>query len=226
MENLPLYISLIFGLTTLLTVFIFFKATNNSVITLVILLAWLALQGFLSVTGFYTVTSGLPPRFILLGLPALIFIISLFTTTKGRKYIDNLNIKTLTILHIIRIPVEIVLFLLFINKVVPKLMTFEGRNFDIVAGLTAPLIFYFGFIKKQLSKTVVLLWNFICIGLLLNIVVIAVLSAPFPVQQLAFDQPNIAILYFPFTWLPCCVVPLVLLSHLTTIRQLLNNRKK
>ncbi len=226
MENLPVYISLIFGLTTILTVFIFFKAANNSVATLLILLAWLALQGFLSVTGFYTVTSGLPPRFILLGLPALIFITGLFATAKGRKYIDNLNIKTLTILHTIRIPVEIVLLLLFINKVVPKLMTFEGRNFDIIAGLTAPVIFYFGFIKKQFSKTVILLWNFICIGLLLNIVVIAVLSAPFPIQQLAFDQPNIAILYFPFTWLPCCVVPLVLLSHLATIRQVLNNQKK
>ncbi|MEO8588376.1 MAG: hypothetical protein ABI432_03330 [Flavobacteriales bacterium] len=64
-------------------------------------------------------------------------------------------------------------------------------------------------------------WNIACIGLLVNIVARAVLSAPFPFQQLAFDQPNIAVLYFPFVWLPCCVVPLVLLAHLATLRKLL-----
>ena len=104
-------------------------------------------------------------------------------------------------------------------------MTFEGRNFDILSGLTAPIVYFFGFIKKQLNKTILLLWNFICLGLLINIVFIAVLSAPFPFQKFAFDQPNIAVLYFPFTWLPACVVPLVLLSHLATIRQLLKKGK-
>jgi hypothetical protein len=41
------------------------------------------------------------------------------------------------------------------------------------------------------------------------------------VNGFAFDQPNIAVLYFPFNWLPSCIVPLVLLSHLAAIRQLL-----
>lgn len=107
-----------------------------------------------------------------------------------------------------------------------SLQTFEGRNFDIISGLTAPAIFYFGFIKNQIDKKLILVWNFICLGLLINIVVNAVLSAPFPFQKFAFDQPNIAVLYFPFNWLPSCVVPLVLLSHLATIRQLLNEERK
>ena len=36
-------------------------------------------------------------------------------------------------------------------------------------------------------------------------------------QQFAFDQPNLAILQFPFSWLACCVVPLVLFSHLVCL---------
>ncbi|HVF96549.1 MAG TPA: hypothetical protein VM871_04480, partial [Flavisolibacter sp.] len=40
----------------------------------------------------------------------------------------------------------------------------------------------------------------------------------------AFDQPNIAVLYFPFIWLPSFIVPVVLLSHLVCIRQLLKWR--
>jgi hypothetical protein len=226
MHYIPLYISLVFGLTTLITILIFFKATNNSFVTLFILLGWLAVQAFVALTGFYTITTGMPPRFIALVLPPLLFIIGLFVTAKGRRYLDGLHQRTLTILHIIRIPVELVLLWLFFHKAVPQLMTFEGRNFDIIAGLTAPLVFYFGFVKKQMGRGMLLLWNFICIGLLLNIVLIAVLSAPFVFQRFAFDQPDIAVLYFPFVWLPCCVVPVVLLSHLASIRQLLRQEKR
>jgi hypothetical protein len=93
-------------------------------------------------------------------------------------------------------------------------MTFEGRNFDIISGITAPLIYYFGYHQKVLSNKLMLTWNILCIGLLLNIVINAVLSAPFAFQQFAFEQPNIAVLYFPFNWLPSLVVPLVLFAHL------------
>jgi hypothetical protein len=128
-------------------------------------------------------------------------------------------------LHIVRIPVELVLFWLFTNKTIPELMTFEGRNFDILSGLSAPIIYYYAFVKKKINRNIMLLWNFVCLGLLINIVIHAILSAPFPFQQLAFSQPNRAVLYFPFIWLPGCIVPLVLLSHLAAIRQLIMNRK-
>ncbi len=225
MENLPKYISIFFLLTTLLTVAIFYKATNNSKKTLTILLCWLVLQSILGMSGFYLVKDAMPPRFLFLFLPPILLIIILFSTIKGRQFLDSLNIEILTILHIIRIPVEIVLFLLCVNKFVPELMTFEGRNFDIISGFTAPIIFYFGYITKQLNRKVVLIWNLICLGLLLNIVVNAILSAPFPFQQFAFEQPNIAVLYFPFNWLPSCVVPLVLFSHMVTIRQIIITKK-
>jgi hypothetical protein len=185
-------------------------------------LGWLGFQSIIGLSGFYTVTDTMPPRFMFLLLPPVIFIIGLFSTKKGKQFMDSLDAKKLAILHIIRIPVELVLFWLFTYKAVPQIMTFEGRNFDIVSGLTAPIIFYFGYIKKRISDKGMLLWNFICLGLLINIVVNAILSAPVPFQKFAFDQPNTAILYFPFNWLPCCVVPLVLVSHLATIRQLFN----
>ncbi|MEO6330753.1 MAG: hypothetical protein ABIO55_17595 [Ginsengibacter sp.] len=221
MENLPFYIDIVFILTTWLAVFLFYKATGNAKTSIIIISLWLAIQAIISLQQFYTETKTIPPRFLLLILPPLLLIATLFITKNGRRFIDNLNPKALTILHIVRIPVELVLLWLSSYKVVPELMTFEGRNFDIIAGLTAPFIFYFGFVKKTLSRKIVLLWNFICLALLINIVTIAVFSAPFSFQKFAFNQPNIAVLYFPFVWLPCCVVPLVLFSHLATIRQLL-----
>lgn len=219
METVPFYVSMVFMLTTILTVAIFYKATSRSTTALALLIGWLALQGLLARTGFYTVTNTIPPRFLLSVLPPLAFVILLFATSKGRHFIDSLDTRTLTLLHTIRIPVELGLYWLFANKAIPQLMTFEGRNFDILSGITAPLVYYFGFIKKTWGRKTILAWNLLSLGLLINIVVNAFLSAPFPFQQFAFDQPNIAVLYFPFIWLPCCIVPIVLLSHLAAIRQ-------
>lgn len=221
MENLPILIGLIFGLTTLLTILLFYKAANNSKPTLIALLLWIVVQGLIAYSGFYAVTDTIPPRFPLLIIIPTIVIIGFFVTAKGKEYIDNLDITTLTLLHTVRIPVEIVLFWLFLNKTVPELMTFEGRNFDILSGLTAPVIYYFGYVKKITSNKIILIWNFICLLLLSNIVTNAALSAPSLIQIFAFDQPNIAILYFPFNWLPSCVVPIVLFSHLVSIRKIL-----
>lgn len=218
MQNLPPHIGIAIALTTLITIWFFFKATGNSKTVLIVLAIWLVIQSAISVTGFYTVTDSLPPRFLLLVLPPFLFIAGLFVTVRGKRFIDNLNVKTLTILHVIRIPVEIVLFWLFISKTIPQLMTFEGRNFDILSGLSSPVIYYFGFVRKQLSKKVIIAWNLICLLLLFNIIVNAIFSLPFPFQKFAFDQPNIALLHFPFVWLPCCIVPIVLLSHLASIR--------
>lgn len=224
MQNLPIFIPILFVFTTLLSVALFYKASNQSLRTLLLLIIWLTIQAIIGLSGFYTIENTLPPRFIGLVLPPFLLILALFLTQKGREYIDSLDIKTLTLFHFIRFFVEIVLFQLSIYKVVPDLMTFEGRNFDILAGITAPFVYYFGFIKNQLSRKVLLAWNIVCVFLLLNIVITAILSAPTQFQQFAFEQPNIAVFYFPYLWLPCCLVPLVLFSHLATIRHLRNGK--
>lgn len=224
--NLPMVLNILFIATTLLAVFIFYRAANKSVFTLNLLFAWLLLQAVVAFSGYYLVTSGLPPRAVFLALPALIFILLLFITNKGNAYLNRLDTKTLTLLHVVRIPVELALYWLFLNKAVPEVMTFAGRNYDIIAGLTAPLVFYFGYIKNNLGKTVLIAWNILCLGLLFNIVITAVLSVRTSFQQFGFDQPNTAILYFPFVWLPCCVVPLVLLAHFVCLRKLIRKKQK
>jgi len=234
--NLPSYIALTFALTTGLTLWLFVNAIRQStspetkkkaIPFLMGAIIWLALQAAITLNGVYNSnTKAFPPRLLLLGiLPAIGAIVLSFSTKKGRSFIDSLPLRNLTWLNIIRIPVEIVLFWLFVNKAVPKLMTFEGRNFDIISGLTAPVLAYLVFNKKRIDRKVLLVGNIIWLALLLNIAVNAMLSGPFPFQQFAFDQPNIAILNFPFSWLPTFVVPVVLFGHLVSIRQLATHRK-
>jgi hypothetical protein len=230
-ENLPTYISLIFGLTTVATLLLFYLAVKKSTsgttskkatAVLFCLTIWLAIQAFLTLKNVYNSnTTSIPPKILLLGiLPTILIIILLFATSKGQQFIDTLPLTNITYLNVVRIPVEMILLWLFLNKAIPQLMTFEGRNFDIIAGITAPFIAYFGLTKGKLSRQLILVWNFICLALLLNIVINALFSAPSPLQKFAFDQPNIAILNFPFSWLPTFIVPIVLFGHLTSIRQL------
>ncbi|RBL94030.1 hypothetical protein [Chitinophaga flava] len=228
--QLPFYIPLVFILTTIATLLLFYMAMRastsaivrkRSVLILIGLILWLALQGIFAITGVFTATDAMPPRILLWGvLPALITIIVLFLTTGGRAFIDSLPLTNLTYLHMVRIPVEIVLWWLFLNKTIPQLMTFEGRNFDILAGTTAPFVAYYGLQNGKQNRQAVLIWQLIALGLLLNIVFNAILSAPTPFQKFAFDQPNVAIFYFPFSWLPAFIVQVVLFAHLAAIRQL------
>jgi hypothetical protein len=226
MQNLPLYVAVVFVLTTLLTLYFFYRASNQSKPVLLICLGWLILQGIIGATGFYLTEDTVPPRFALLVVPTLIAIILLFAIPSGRTFLFRMDAKWLTWLHVVRIPVEIVLFWLFISKLVPKDMTFEGQNLDILSGITAPLIAYLGFQRSCLSKWIIIAWNVICLALLFNIVSMAILSAPGPFQTRAFDQPNIGVLYFPFVWLPCFIVPVVLLSHLVVLAKLLFKKKE
>ncbi len=224
MQNLPFYIPALFIVTTALAVWMMFKAAKNAGLFLILVLVWLSIQAVVGLSGFYLDLKSTPPHFIWLLLPPLIAILIILFTAKGRAWLDNLDLKTLTWLHVVRIPVEVVLYLLFTQKLLPKIMTFEGNNFDILCGISAIMVGVLLFRGGKIRRNGLLIWNVACLMLLVNIVYLAVFSTPMPFQKFGFDQPNIAIFYFPFIWLPCCVVPLVLLAHVAAIRQLLKQK--
>lgn len=220
-ETIPQYVQLIFILTTALTGWFFLKANRQLKVVSILMVLWLILQATLAAQGFYTKGSGMPPRLILAVLPPVLLVFACFAVPAGRRYIESLDPRWLTWLHVVRIPVEATLLVLMTHHLVPVIMTFEGRNFDIFSGITAPFIAYYGYTKRRLSKTVLLVWNFVCLFLLVTVVYYGIMSAPTPFQKYSFDQPNVAVLHFPFVWLPSFIVPLVLFSHLVCIKGLL-----
>jgi len=221
LNSIPFFVTVIFIATVLLTFFLFSKATDNNKTVAITSAGWLLLNAALALGGYYKNTSTTPPHFFLAIMPPLVVMVLVFTTRKGKQLVSDTDIRMLTLLSVVRIPVEIVLYWLFLNKAVPELMTFAGRNFDIISGLTSPVVYFLCFKGKVVrNKKILLAWNFVSLLLLLNIVINAVFSAPFSFQQFAFDQPNIAVLYFPFVWLPCYIVMVVLFSHLVSIKKL------
>jgi hypothetical protein len=225
MEKLPSYITIVFLVATVLTFFLLINAAKHKLRIAVISLSWLAVTGILSYNGFFQDTSAFPPRLMLVMMPAIIVMI-VWLLRNNKNLAGEFGLKKLTLLHVVRVPVELVLYGLAAEKLIPGLMTFAGRNFDIISGITAPIIYFTCFKNGTIRKRLLLLtWNFICLGLLLNIVINAVLSIPSSFQRFAFDQPNIAVLYFPFAWLPVFIVLAVLFGHLVAIGQLLGKRE-
>lgn len=229
-KDLPLYITVVFQLTVLVTLFLFYVTIikssseivrNKSTLILAGLVLWLVAQAVLTLNSVYnTNLNAFPPKILLLGVaPAVFTIILLFSTKGGKRFIDSLPLSSITYLNVVRIPVELVLYWLYVEHGVPKSMTFEGQNFDIISGITAPIAAWL--LVSDANKKLILTWNFICIGLLLNVVFTGIFSVPTPLQKFDFEQPNIAILNFPFCWLPTFIVPVVLFGHLVSIRRLL-----
>lgn len=189
--------------------------------------AWLLVVAMAAIWEFFADTAAMPPRMLVAVAPALLTTVLLFSLPRGRHFIDTLQQEKLIWVHIVRIPVELVLYWLYQNKSVPADMTFEGSNFDILSGITAPLAWWFCFKQGKLVKPLAfMVWNLACLALLVNIVATGLLSAPSPIQQFNFNQPNTALLFFPYVWLPAMIVPIVLFSHLTALRYVLLNRKK
>ena len=233
MERVPAFVSVVFMLTTFVTVGIFIHMVRRSGtdtwaarLALFAVPFWLVFQFVVGSAGFYTNTAALPPRMFVFGVaPALLFIAGIFIFARS-TFVASLPLTILTIIHIVRIPVELTLAWLADAHAVPQVMTFRGTNFDIWSGLTAPIALYFAYTKARMSWGVLLIWNISALLLVLNIVITAILCVPSPIQQLAFDQPNIAVLYSPYIWLPTVIVPIVFFSHFASLYQLFTRKQR
>lgn len=217
MHKIPTVIVLLFLSVVVLTVFLFYKMNKNNKKILLFLFLWGVLHSVLAVNKFYIVTETAtfnPFVFILIPSFSIIFYVAF--SKRGKQFYQSRNVFISPVVHVVRIPVELFLHYFALQGLLPKEMTFEGRNFDIVIGISAILIliaFYFFKLPKQL----LLLWNYIGLFFVLFILVNGILASPITYKYFHFSQPNEAILYFPFILLPAIIVPIVIYTHLTDI---------
>ena len=188
------------------------------------LLGWLGLLAFLASRNFFSDFSALPPRFVLAIAPPWIVIFFLASLKAFRYLLHQVPVSWLVYLQTFRVVVEVVLWLVFVAQVAPVQMTFEGRNFDILVGLTAPLAAYFWF-QRELKVGWGVFWNIFGLGMLLNIVITAILSVPTPFRVFWNEPANTFVTNVPFIWLPGFVVPVALALHIFSLIQLLGRHK-
>ena len=235
MEEIPPYISLVFVATTFATFGFAAYSVKASIgkekstfpiLYGLFLIAWLVFTGVLANNLFFYDLEFIPPKVFLFVAFFLLFSLSPFFVNWGREMMKNMPITSLTYLHIIRVPVEIVLWWLFLEGKVPEDMTFEGMNYDILSGITAPFAALFLVGGKTKYRIGAIIWNFVTIGLLFNVVIRAIMATPFFYDPNLFDTPNVAVLFVPFIWLPTFIVPLVLVAHITSLYQLFTEKEE
>ena len=181
---------------------------------------WVALLAVLSLEGVFADFRSLPPRI----LPALLVPLVagfLFLRSAGlRDLLARTPPQWPIYAQSFRIVMELILWVLYLQHRAPAIMTFEGRNADILVGLTAIPVGYLCFVRRTWSPRMALWWNVAGILILLNVVVHAQLSTPSPLRVFVTDPPVTFIAYWPYILLPGFLVPLAWLLHAASLIQL------
>ena len=229
MEDIPGYVSATFIAIVVAVLGFIFYAVNTATpgkknitpsLAITILLGWIFFVSVQTFNGYFTNLSGTPRLPMFVGVTFIVIII-LFIWPRSRTVLMNMPITTLHYIHIVRVPIEMVLWWLAVSRAIPMDMTFEGGNLDIISGISAPFAAVFMVGTRSKSRIGAVIWNVIALVLLFNIVKMAVSYMPYFYTPTGGDVANLGVFYFPYVLLPTFLVPTIFFSHVVSIYQLL-----
>lgn len=186
-----------------------------------VLAVWLVVVSFLASKGVLSLFAAVPPPMAFVLLAPLVTVFILLFHPKIKSFILHSPVAAMMYLQAFRLPVEILLWALYKNHHVPIQMTFEGRNWDILTGITGPIFAYICFGGGRNLKSLAIVWNIAGLLLLVNIVAIAILSMPTPFRVFLNEPSNTIVATFPVVFLPAVLVPLAYYLHFFSLRKLL-----
>ena len=191
-----------------------------------VVLIWLVVTAVGADFGWFADFEVMPPRVgLALGL-ALAFCIWFATSGFVGPLLRQAPPHWLLHAQAFRIVMEVLLWAAYQAGAAPALITWEGRNWDLIAGLAALAIGEWVRRRGMASARLgVLLFHAGGLALLVNVVVHALLAAPTPFQSL-FVEPSTAIVAgWPWIWLPTFIVPTAVMLHVLSLRQVLMLRQ-
>lgn len=201
------------------------KTFKTILVTSLLITSWLVISALIALNGTLHDFTSTPPKLLLIIIPPVLAIIYISSSKRVNALLDEIPPAWLIYIQSFRILMELLLWLLFIKNIIPVQMTFEGINYDILIGLSAALVGYYVLSVEKLPRIIALLWNYAGLLLVTNIFLIAFLSTPSPMRQFFNEPANTLVAYFPFVWIPACIVPFAYLMHVLSIKQLLQGNK-
>jgi hypothetical protein len=182
------------------------------------LCAWLVATATLAQSGVLGDGTARPPRWPLLPLIALGTFVILARTRTFRRLLAEVPSWQPVTLQAFRIGVELAFWQLHREGLAPAQVTFEGRNFDGIVGLTAPVVAG-GIAVGWFGPRLVVAWNLFGLALLVNAIGTVATSAPGPIHLDWPGEPFTAIAAWPVIWIPAFLAPTGIFLHVVSIRQ-------
>ncbi|GEN10373.1 hypothetical protein SAMN05443572_11027 [Myxococcus fulvus] len=179
----------------------------------------MGLTGIFAARGAFADMRSAPPDIFKAILPTVALTFVLAFSRFGDRLVRGLSLSALIGFQVFRIPVEWVLWALHREGALPIEMTFEGLNFDILTGLSAPIVAWLAH-KGRAAPALVATWNTIGLALLVTIVMVTNLSSPLFADVFRAEPRSTLITTAPYIWLPIVLVQAALLGHLLVYRRL------
>jgi hypothetical protein len=186
------------------------------------LVVWFLYAGLMGHFGIISNSEMRPPGIAFIVVPVLLFLI-FFAVRPSASARGVLAVPLWLILgtQCFRVGVELFLHQLWIEGLVPRMLTFAGANIDIYIGLSAPLIAWLS-TRGRWGLKLAGVWNILGLLALINVVTRAVLTAPGPLNLIHAEVPDRMISTFPLLLIPGFFVPLAVVLHLVAIRAIIS----
>ena len=191
---------------------------RNTIIAAVATIAWLAVTFGLAAAGVLSFTSR-PPTMLLLLAGIIALAVTIGTSRLGLRIATGVPLAALVGLQGFRLPLELMLHQAYVEGLMPIQMSFSGFNFDILTGISAILVALV-LLWKPGSLVLVRIWNAAGVVLLVNILTIALLSAPTPFRMFHAEPANVWVTQAPWIWLPSVYVLAAIAGHILVFRRM------
>lgn len=181
---------------------------------------WMAATFAAAASGRLSFTST-PPTMMVAIVLSLALALRVGLSGTGGRLAAGVPLAVLVGVQGFRLPLELLMHRAYGEGLMPVQMSYSGRNFDIVTGSTAIVLAAALWLAPQrVSPKLVMAWNVLGFALLLNVLTIAILSAPTPLRVFTNEPANVWITQAPFVWLPAVFVLAALAGHIVVFRRL------
>jgi hypothetical protein len=181
-------------------------------------LVWMAVTWAAASSGALRQWDRRPPPLVFLVIGVLALSLSIAFSGVGRRLADLLPLWVLVGVQGFRLPLELAMHAMYERGVMPEVMSYSGRNFDVVTGASAIVVATVTAAGLG-GRRLVLVWNVVGLLLLVNVVTLAILATPM-VRYFGDRELNVWVTYPPFVWLPAVMVLAALAGHLLIFRAL------
>lgn len=210
---LPDYVPLTLLACVLIAALFGLFSSGKKLLNLGILVIWCGLLTIIGTSGLLNQASNMVPWAVFLVPIMLLYLATIIPGS--RNFMRSIKDEQLHHLHLWRVPFAFVLLWFYQAKITPLGLTFEGYNYDIIIGLTAPVIGSLAFSQKMLTKEIVLGWNGIGIVFIL-------ISTGLIFMELTNNQEALSLFNtLPYLTIFGFLLPLSLFAHVLSVYRIL-----